>query len=49
MEEIGIFDAKTRFSELVERVNQRGKPLRLPTMGSLSQRSHLLGKPTPAE
>ncbi len=33
MEEIGIFDAKTRFSELVERVNQTGQPITVTNRG----------------
>ena len=33
MEEVGIFDAKTRFSELVERVNQTGQPITVTNRG----------------
>ena len=33
MEEIGMFDAKTRFSELVERVNQTGQPITITNRG----------------
>jgi len=33
MEEIGIFDAKTRFSELVERVSQTGQSITVTNRG----------------
>jgi len=33
MEEIGIFDAKTRFSELIEQVNQTGQAITVTNRG----------------
>ena len=33
MEEVGMFDAKTKFSELVERVNQTGQPITVTNRG----------------
>jgi len=33
MEEVGIFDAKTRFSELIEQVNQTGRPITITNRG----------------
>ena len=33
MEEIGMFDAKTRFSEIAKRVKETGQPIRITNRG----------------
>jgi antitoxin (DNA-binding transcriptional repressor) of toxin-antitoxin stability system len=33
MEEIGIFEAKTRFSEIAKNVNESGQPIRMTNRG----------------